>query len=81
MMSQRLVPFEEIENTEGLPITVVQDHIKKVQEAYWELEQQFEDVTNLLREVVDSYDDSEDLEEIISKAKGVLEEVPYEYNP
>lgn len=75
-MTENLLEFEEIEIPDNIPISSVYRHIQKVQEAYWELEQKFEEATNLLREVVEVAEDPEELEEVVSKAKDLLDDNP-----
>lgn len=76
MSSSDDIIFEEIEGMGVAPPSHVLKQMEKLQDDYWDLHKESEERLELLRELVECADDPEELEEVISKIKRVLESNP-----
>lgn len=70
------IVFEEIEGMGAAPSSHVLKQMEKLQDDYWDLQKESEERLELLREVVECGEDPEELEEVISKIKRILEANP-----
>jgi hypothetical protein len=66
--------YEALESTDGLTATTLHQQVQETQEAYFDLERELETSKGIVQEVIELYEEGEDLAVVMARLKEFLDE-------